>query len=137
MKEIKFRAWSKRNKKMYYIAENIGTNTYLEMNNYSWGVFNSGEHNDGAAICNNHYGDVLMQYIGKIDREAREIYEGDIVIIRDGQIDEDDGFFVIRYDKDTARFVLSGKSLEYDFDSIDQRKCEIAGNVYENSALLD
>lgn len=81
--------------------------------------------------------DTAGQYIGMTDKNGKEIYEGDIVIIRDGQLDEEDGFFVIKYDEGTARFVLNGDSLEYDFDSIDQKKCEITGNIYENLELLD
>lgn len=76
--------------------------------------------------------DTVGQYIGLTDKNKKKIYEGDKVIITDGQIDEEDGVFIVEYDRDTARFVLSGESLECDFDSIDSKRVEVTGNIHKD-----
>lgn len=76
----------------------------------------------------------LMQSTGLIDKNHKEIYEGDI--IGEKQRDFEDNIFVCKWDKELARFVFcspyDGDILDTDFVS----DFEILGNVYENSKLL-
>ena len=107
MREIKFRAYSHRAKKMYQWED----------------------------LTNEEIGDMLrnpqeeiMQYTGLKDKNGKEIYEGDILDIGNNAVVEFfDGKFHPVYD--------GGKSeaMEDEFKSY---KCEIIGNIYENKDLL-
>lgn len=120
MREIKFRAWDKKNK---------------EMIDGKWFTV----HSQGNAIIlikdemlEPHFNDEyeLMQYTGLNDKNKVEIYEGDICTI------EDDCIYVIKW-----------KGLGFWFEQQDfDRQCYIftpehyfitvIGNIYENKNLL-
>ena len=69
MREIKFRAWDKKEKKMYHDAQN----TYDFMIN-NGGCF---EESFKDVLYYDNY--VVMQYTNNKDITGKEIYEGDIV----------------------------------------------------------
>ncbi len=75
--------------------------------------------------------DTLGQYIGVKDKNEKEIYEKDIILI-DGEYE----YFVVEWDSDTARFVMNSETLTVDFDNYWGHQVEIVGNVYENADLL-
>ena len=124
MREIKFRAWVKQDKRMIYDIH-VG-----------WGRH---EYEDCFSdyLNNEHY--VVMQYTGLKDKKGREIYEGDIV--KRGNMTgiaefntEDMGscgccwpeFF-------GAGFVIRVEgSKEYFFGAMEIDECEVVGNIYEN-----
>lgn len=114
MREIKFRAWDNENKKM---AENVC-------------VFN------GIAYptpLKDSVGTKVMQYTGLLDKNRKEIYEGDIVFEEDGEYSKT---VVIEWESEDARFF--GKDI-YTSDSFDIQEIDgvIIGNIYESKYLLD
>ena len=56
---------------------------------------------------------------------------GDIVWL---EAEEDN--FEILWDKETARFEMSGYSITTDFDCFYGKELEVIGNIYENPELL-
>ena len=123
MREIKFRAWDKENKKMMKVSS-------LSLENKEIAVRENGTY---------HFFRMknleLMQYTGLNDKNDKEIYEGDILFFRD----ENTKYVVVWQD---AAFII--KSIEIRKYSeemcwLDDTEicCEIVGNIYENKNLLD
>jgi uncharacterized phage protein (TIGR01671 family) len=124
MREYKFRAWD--NGEMHGASFN--------------NLFCNNHHPDGQLIIrseNNPFGrehaTVLMQYTGLKDKNGKEIYEGDIVDIDDG-----DGWHVGRgvIKFGTGSFVINdndGNGLSL----IDGRIETVIGNIYEHPHLLE
>lgn len=118
MRKIKFRAWDKSQVYMAY----QGT---PDLETFQSFVFHFGE-------------DVLMQFTGLKDKNGKEIYEGDILKLMDGDISHHE----IYWHKERAMFIdrrlEDGDSLSahLDGDISFVSDCEIVGNIYENPELL-
>ena len=72
------------------------------------------------------------QFTGLLDKDGKRIFEGDIATL-----DREDGFFVIEFQEDTARFVMSGDCLLVDFDNFWNYEIEVIGNIHDNPELLE
>ena len=113
MREIKFRAWDKENKKMIQS---------VWVNQHAVGV-------DSA--CKEIWIDeivVPMQYIGLKDKNGKEIYEGDILNTNNQfheQVIYREGRWWTSLDGKTFRIMVT-----------DWEEIEIIGNIYENPELL-
>jgi len=125
MREIKFRAWHKKEKEMWYPSgkalihwDGIGI-----------------EYGDGYSLKKGGLvideGIILMQYTGLKDRNGVEIYEGDLLNIEDSikwnktyEITFSDGAFCC---EDRLNILLG---------ICNHEKGEVIGNIYENSELL-
>lgn len=132
MREIKFRAWDRVRKKMYYLADEWE----LRYSNHRWHfchiVFGT-----AFSETDNLNGD-LMQFTGCIDKNKKEIYEGDIV--RGGT----------RYQLDVhktpiiSQIIYAGNSFWVDAESFGWEgesmwlweEMEVIGNIYENPELI-
>lgn len=141
MREIKFRMWEKKSKKMYDV-ERIN---FKDHHLYMW---NSKFYS--SSLLN--FKDVeLMQYTGLHDKNGKEIYEGDIVRVKfrkgfwkykdkmyygykNGSVEYCVDCFIVYINgyKETiyplSSFGDTGKPIEW---------LEVIGNIYENPELLE
>ncbi len=113
MREIKFRAWDKVEKKMYFSLDGfddtfdvLNLSSSLDLDRYS-----------------------LMEFTGLQDVNGNDIYEGDIL-----EFDEKEWggkkIFLVRYDKYNQ---FGGAGTLRDWEIF----CKIIGNIYENPELLE
>lgn len=74
----------------------------------------------------------LMQYTGIKDKNGKEIYEGDIVILNDA---EEENRCVVKYKY--GSYILIDRDLREDLSNVEAKFLEVIGNVYENKNLLE
>ncbi len=122
-REIKFRAWDKEKKQMWYFP--------------LWGMLQAMEEGIGFVKYIQ-----VMQYTGLKDKNGKEIYEGDILLDKEkGQKERAVGFveyqayqFVIRKLPKTKRktwYEMWGCCV-----GEEGKHLEVIGNIYENPELL-
>ena len=116
MRKIKFRAWQRVTRIMFYNIEK-GTGEF--------------DGNPPFADYLENKNMIVMQYTGLSDKNGKDIYEGDTVIWDDGQYDivfsSQDGSWILKDDrKDWECPSLYGIS------SPKQSRIEIIGNIYED-----
>ena len=118
----KFRAWDKKNKKIIFnpIINDIDSATnYIGLNDLFEKYFKKDF--------------ILMQSTGLLDKNDKEIYEGDVVRIK-----LNNHFFNL-----CVEYVKYGylpfRSIDEKFaiGDIDNKECEIIGNIHKNRNLLD
>lgn len=118
MREIKFRAWDKENEKMMKVSSLHLENKEISVKeNETFHLFRMQD---------------LMQYTGLKDKNGKEIYEGDIVVLNNI---ENDNMCIVRYEHSSYR--LEGWSLREDLSNVEDRFLEVVENIYENKNLLE
>lgn len=126
-REIKFRAWNKKDKVMVDVAAmNFGPSGF-------WSLIEDAY--DAELQLADSY--ELMQYTGLKDKNGREIYEGDIVRTGEDNIGDPDtmigqvimreGSWLIENEKKQEEIGL--------FSEITSR--EVIGNIFEDNQLLE
>ena len=74
--------------------------------------------------------DTIGQFTGLCDKNGIEIYTDDKVII---EKEDDEEIFVVKWDDNTARFIMDSETYVLDFDNYDGTDCEVIGNIHERS----
>ena len=123
MREIKFRAWHQQRKDFIHVA------TIDFVNNECYGLAYDIQESDEMLTCGL---DNLEQFTGVTDKNGKDIYEGDIIVLGANKP------CVVTYDEQRACFSadLIGRGntcFHTDFWS----KGEVVGNIHENKDLLN
>lgn len=126
MRELKFRVWRARHKKM-------DCDPVVRFYSGKW-------------VCEgeitNWQRDKIMQYTGLTDKSGKEICEGDIVkyaidlfTVEYGPWDEGYGFYF--YPIECARNKNKALYICHECEYCISEACEIIGNIYENPELIE
>ena len=137
MEEIKFRGQRVDNKKWvygYYFKTPLTDEATGSSHEDGW-FFLCGRERHCIAQNNCVYEvipETVGQYIGVKDRNNKEIYELDMVII-------EDCIAIIQWENETCRFVINliHENLIYDFDNTYGKELEIVCYMYDNPELLE
>jgi len=127
MRENKFRAWNKKERRLYspFLLDDIGTDEF--------GLY---------IICEKDYmrgsweDYIIMQYTGLKDKNGKEIYEGDVIKYREYPNNEKSELCKIEWldSYEGDGFKMTGfVSPAYDYPT----DIEIIGNIHENPELLE
>ena len=141
MREIKFRCWDKKNKKMLTYWE-LAKPINWEETSFLQHIIDKDEDKYGNYLGVDNY--ELMQFTGLKDKNGKEIYEGDIVnfypyelsnqeqrrslLIRGIIVFNDNAQFCIRY--------IDMFEPDTETDYLFKKECEVIGNKYSNPELL-
>lgn len=142
MRDIKFRAWDKYNKKMIQ-SENIlnicfvrteHTPNLIACTNRKINYFEEIREQD-KKYCNEFE---LLQYTGIKDKKGKEIYDGDIIYWSCDNFKEN---VVVFWDDEHLRWSIhrieNKLAIDCLYEYSDSRGIEVIGNVYENPELLE
>lgn len=124
---LKYRAWDKHGQKMFANDELIIWNGNVYANDSK------------KLTCNNLKGwsiddEYLMQSTGLVDKNGKEIFEGDIVKMSKDVYSEPTYYEVVRHRGGAYRLESKQHGCKLWLRHAD---CEVVGNVYENKELLD
>jgi uncharacterized phage protein (TIGR01671 family) len=132
MREIKFRAWHTEQKKMYSAEEMAEDQLTL----LPTGKFINVHGNSKLSRIYDFM--IPLQFIGKHDKNGKEIYEGDVIRLGDDTYDlyrNPGDISLVEWD-DTETGFTPFCNAHSDYDSINPDTCEIIGNVHENPELV-
>lgn len=131
-REIKLRAWHKKEKQMidWFTLSQSAWNTYLNGTKTSllYSILVSDKDSFEA-----------MQFTGLHDKNGKEIYEGDVITYIDYDSSHEEEYLnkgVVEYYDDEMKFTITNRNT-VEIESIDFKKeVEVIGNVFENPELL-
>jgi uncharacterized phage protein (TIGR01671 family) len=120
MREIKFRAWDKKEKVMRTVSL---LNTSYMGTEYQTIYFESGPYRHLSEI-------ELMQYTGLKDKNGVEIYEGDIIRLSDAL---EPNIETVCFEDGAFRASVHHEI----FDTLQSYEVEVIGNIYKNPELAE
>lgn len=128
-RQIKFRAWDKIDKKMYYNAWPTPTGV---------DIYKDDQIPEEVTLSRGKACFVLMQFTGLLDKNGKEIFEDDLVQVKGvvWRVIWNEEHYkwtaITRNVWNKTRGSYLNKSLAY----LRDRQCELVGNIYANPELL-
>ena len=122
-REIKFRAWDKKDKVMVDFSHPYLAVVGERIRNYSLGYDSEGNYRQQENI-------IYMQYTGLKDKNDVEIYEGDILRFSEGDCR------AVSYDYERTGFKLASEDPVNPLWQM-HKFMEVIGNIYETPELLE
>lgn len=144
VREIKFRTWDNVDFKMYYTGEEESIHFYFDSSGIVAERFTDIQITVEDRLEDDVHVEKLehlqyMQFTGLLDKNSKEIYEGDIVkgYLRQQDCDFlstvnfEHGMFKLKFDK------VYGNIVYEDMTNHNAICFEVIGNIYENPELLE
>ncbi len=134
MREIKFRAWDKNDKRIFINPQMIDFyNKIIGYMQYQTEYMPDTSYSIPVGFEEFEYSE-LMEWTGLCDKNGEDIYEGDILFESFGE-----KYYKVIFENGSFRAEFNGDFEEYSFDLIDvvAQGCEIVGNIYENPELME
>ena len=129
MREIKFRAWLKEDRKM----EDVKT---MDFTDKTIRCLKKNEFINAYLLRRVSFDDVeLMQYTGLNDKNGKEIYENDLISCNKHKnivVFFEGGCFKVKYLRNSITTITCTLN-----SFLEKYKCKISGNIYENKNLLE
>jgi len=124
MKELKIKAWLKKEKKMVAI---IGIDF-----NYEYIRYTEDDNLFNENYKTAEFKDIeLLQFSGAKDKAGQELYEADVIKFNDGI---DDIYGLISYDDEDGSYRVSYENITEHLSDL-EGDFEIVGNIFENPDL--
>ena len=136
MREIKFRAWDKENKKWFDFCSDE-SDLELVFQDGSWVITHTFDEDGSHPIYYEDDDFILLQYTGLKDKNRKKIYEGDILTETDFCKYPVPDVIIVKY-KGSGFWAwdIKMKAFNGDVDGWVNYDTEIIGNIYENPELL-
>lgn len=126
---FKFRAWDKTDKRMVQISSLMHSQGGID----GASVFDRDPYHSVPRGCLEGERLDLMQYTGCIDKNGKEIYEGDIV--RD---DTTNSIWAVTWNAEAAGWTdKQDNPYSYGLYKSLEKSMEVIGNIYENPEILE
>lgn len=136
----KFRAWIKTEKRMFFSDDILAIDYENEEIVTQQIYFENGLPDDRDIYCYNPDEIELMQSTGLKDKNGKEIFEGDVVRMRNPRDRRQIGMFqVVRVANSPMLGLLDQKLTTEIFNLYEHMRnyYEVKGNIYENPELLE
>ncbi len=127
MKTLKFRVWDKSLNRFLPLEDSYGkvVSPLLDISGrlWNWASQHWGIDNELVKNQDNY---IIQQFTGLLDKNGKEIYEGDIIKIKTYSV----GY--VSYLEESACYILRWSHPAYRLDLHLLDELEIIGNIYEN-----
>ena len=133
MREIKFRAWCKKNKRMFLPV--AGCDLLVRIDGK---LFTDIDIVENVGLYDTNMDEfIIMQYTGLKDKNGKMIYESDIVKVKLDIVGDKKYLCEVIWNDGGFDFLGINKACKVCASKYYSEDCEIIGNIYENKERLD